>query len=211
MATADSVVAKIRGLISRANAKTGTTDADLTSAVDRLIGGYGQGGGITPSGSKTITENGTHDVTECATVVVDVPMPEQITVVRTVTIPADVSGANNTYALLSGDEFIREHYADEGFSAMWYLLSPVASATGVIHMNFQGNRNIGSTNAAITGFLMRSTSATVLANANNTTAINGKGYSAHMRVNSSGDLLQYLYNGYILKAGTYQIILTCWT
>lgn len=36
----------------------------------------GGGGGITPSGSITITENGTHDVTEYAEAVVDVPSVE---------------------------------------------------------------------------------------------------------------------------------------
>lgn len=134
-----------------------------------------------------------------------------ISVVRTVTVSADQTGANNTYTLLSGDEFIKEHYADEGFSALWYLASPVASATGVLHMGYQGNRNIGSTNTVRRGFGYRSTSASVLNTAGLTTAINGNGYSQHMRVNSNGDLQQYLASGYILKTGTYIIVLTCTT
>lgn len=44
MATANSVKAKIQGLITAANAKTGSTDADLTTAVNTLIDGFGQGG-----------------------------------------------------------------------------------------------------------------------------------------------------------------------
>lgn len=44
MATADSVKTKIQGLIASANAKTGNTDADLTTAVNTLIDGFGQGG-----------------------------------------------------------------------------------------------------------------------------------------------------------------------
>lgn len=45
MATADSVKAKIQGLIDQSNATTGNTDADLTTAVGALIAGFGQGGG----------------------------------------------------------------------------------------------------------------------------------------------------------------------
>ncbi len=211
MATLDSVKAKIQSLISKANSKTGRADTDMTAAVDALIAGFGQGGGITPTGTKTITANGTHDVTEFATAEVAVPAPEQMTVVRTVTISADVTGANNTYTLLSGDAFIKKHYADEGFFVMWFPVTPVASATGVIHSNYHGNRNISSTTKAYTGFGLRSTSASAVGNAYLTAAINGKGYSQHMRVDSSGNLLQYLNSGYILKAGTYKIILTCTT
>lgn len=44
MATAESVKAKLQGLIANANAKTGKIDSTLTDAVRTLIGGYGQGG-----------------------------------------------------------------------------------------------------------------------------------------------------------------------
>ena len=45
MATAASVKAKIQGLIDTANATTGGSDTNLTSAVNALVDGYGQGGG----------------------------------------------------------------------------------------------------------------------------------------------------------------------
>ena len=45
MATADSVKAKMQGLIDSANAKTGASDATLTAAVNTLIAGFGSGGG----------------------------------------------------------------------------------------------------------------------------------------------------------------------
>lgn len=45
MATADSVKSKIQGLIDQSNATTGNTDADLTTAVNSLIAGFGAGGG----------------------------------------------------------------------------------------------------------------------------------------------------------------------
>lgn len=169
--------------------------------------------GITPSGSKTITENGTYDVTNYASAVVNVPATDSypISVARTVTVAADITGANNTYTLLSGDEFIKAHYADEGFSAILIALNQVASDTNVVHFNYHGNRNIGSTNLARYGFGYRSTNTTTCGMIPMSATINGKGYAQHLRVDSSGNLLQYLASGYILKAGTYQIILTCTT
>ena len=43
MATADSVKAKIQGLIDTANAKTGGSDTDLTRAVNTLLNGQSSG------------------------------------------------------------------------------------------------------------------------------------------------------------------------
>lgn len=45
MATAESVKAKIQGLIDTANNTTGNADKDLTAAVGALVAGYGAGGG----------------------------------------------------------------------------------------------------------------------------------------------------------------------
>lgn len=46
MVTAESVKSKLQGLIDQANAVTGGADADLTTALGRLIAGFGQGGGL---------------------------------------------------------------------------------------------------------------------------------------------------------------------
>lgn len=45
MATAESVKTKIQNLIAMSNAITGNNDLDLTTAVNSLVSGYGQGGG----------------------------------------------------------------------------------------------------------------------------------------------------------------------
>ena len=45
MVTAESVKGKIQGLIDSANAVTGCTDGNLSTAVGSLIAGFGQGGG----------------------------------------------------------------------------------------------------------------------------------------------------------------------
>lgn len=56
MATPSSVKNKIQGLINSANATTGKKDKDLTSGVNSLIAGYGQGGGSSEcSGEHIIT------------------------------------------------------------------------------------------------------------------------------------------------------------
>ena len=47
MTTAESVKAKLQGLIATANAATGNADADLATAVNSLVAGFGQGGGGT--------------------------------------------------------------------------------------------------------------------------------------------------------------------
>lgn len=46
MSNAQSVKTQLQNLINSANATTGNTDVDLTSAIGSLIGGYGQGGSV---------------------------------------------------------------------------------------------------------------------------------------------------------------------
>lgn len=161
--------------------------------------------GITPSGSKSITANGTYDVTDYASAVVNVPTPAQNMVVRTVTVAADVTGGN--HLLLSGDEFIKKHYASDNFFAMWFPVTPAATETNVVYFNIMGNRNVGSSGVTRVGCSIRASSASALGMIAMSTKINGTGYTHHMRVNSSGNLYQYLSTNYILKAGTYKIVL----
>lgn len=51
-----SIKSKIQALIAAANAKTGESDATLTDAVQTLVDGYGQGGGLTLDGFCTLAE-----------------------------------------------------------------------------------------------------------------------------------------------------------
>lgn len=123
-------------------------------------------------------------------------------VVRTVTLASDVTGAKDQI-LLSGDEFIKKHYANDWFYAILFANS-LSGASGVIPFNIQGNRMMAANN---TGIGFRYTSASVAGTAVLTTNIKAEGWGQHMRVGSSGKLSQYLHTGYILKAGTYTIVL----
>ena len=59
MVTAESVKAKLQGLINLANNTTGKTDTDLTAAVNALIAGFGQGGGSSGGTSSFEVTEGT--------------------------------------------------------------------------------------------------------------------------------------------------------
>lgn len=83
MATADSVKAKLQGLIDAANAVTGTADTDMTAAVNNLISGFG-GGGIDIK-SMTVTP---------AEAVSTVTLPELIGKQNVILIPRFIPAAN---------------------------------------------------------------------------------------------------------------------
>lgn len=68
MAKADEVKVKIRSLISKANATTGVTHANLTGGVYSLIAGYGSGDGSSVIGNTAIISNGNSIIVEAASV-----------------------------------------------------------------------------------------------------------------------------------------------
>lgn len=54
-----SIRSKIQALIAAANNTTGESDTTLTDAIQTLVDGYGQGGGVTTQ-PLSVTENGTY-------------------------------------------------------------------------------------------------------------------------------------------------------
>lgn len=209
MANYSTLNALFTAIANAIRGKTGSTGKivadDFPSAIAAL-----DTSGITPTGTKTITENGTFDVTNFASAVVNVatsPASENV-VVRTVTLNADVTNTDwRGETIISADPFIKANYSDSRFFAILSTESPISTGTGVIHWIYHGNRNIGATSPAWYAMVILGTSASALGFATQTTKINGEGYNISLRVNSSGDLIVYAASNRIVKAGTYKIVL----
>ena len=132
--------------------------------------------------------------------------------VHEITIVTDLgAGTTVNSAILTGNDFIKEHYAKDSFAAMLYPRTPFGLLSkNVVHCIFHGNANIGSSESPRYGFSYMSNSETSLGYSGMTDKINGNNYNACFRVNSDGNLNLYVGNNRTIKAGTYNIVLLCW-
>lgn len=144
------------------------------------------------SGSKTITANGTHDVTSVASAVVNVPIPE--TVVKYVTAIYNNTSADGNVAvtLISKNSFIAENYANDNAFALVVKLTNLQSNGQNYFMNT--NKDFGVTASGGTqhtygiwgnnsGTVVNAPSRTLFPLKTTATAV------GHMYATSNGDLV----------------------
>ena len=167
--------------------------------------------GITPSGSITITENGTYDVTEKSSAVVEVPATPQNMVVLPITLSSNVGGsAAENKVLVSGNDFVKAHYADEGFFGMLIHLntSSVVHTSGVVPFVYQGNRSIANCKSPVYGFRVNGAgSASNAGAAIHTSKVSTNGYVVALRAKNTGEVSVYVQANSTVIAGNYLLIL----
>ena len=183
---------------------------DVTSYASAQVNVPVPDGYIKPTGTKNITSNGTHDVTEYASALVNVPTPAQNLYTIPITLSSDLgAGTNTTKTVLSGHDFVKAHYADENFFAMWFPVNATtAAASGVAGMIYNGNRPVFTTKATYYSVFFRSTGPTAnAAMMANTAKLSGTGYNVSLRANSSGNINLYVASAYTVPAGDYLLVL----
>lgn len=198
MATLDSVKTKLQNLLKKANNKTGRSDTDLTSAVDVLIDGFGQGG-ITPTGTKTITANGTYDVTQYATASVNIPGINAR--LYDITIGSDKTSA---FDLLKND-FLKSLRNDPNAFVMMRCMNPQPS-TAMVSFWFTANFVITYNGTNLYNSIVGRASATNGQLNPNTEGLPGDNYNAHLNIDANGRLWSSPNATYPVKAGAYKII-----
>lgn len=159
--------------------------------------------GITPSGSVSITSNGTVDVTKYAQAVVNVKADVQV---QTVTLASAVTAGNAT--LLSGNSFIKANYANDNFFCGFTLVDTSGDTsgsylTGGIAANFYTHLNRYFLTFGGSGTSSKAWSAAGVAykaSAN----YSGTGYG-HIHADSSGNLVAHAPSSYTIKSGKYAV------
>lgn len=127
-----------------------------------------------------------------------------------ITFASDEIGASaKQVSILTGNAFIKEHYAKDGFYALMRAKSITKIAYGVLIL-YHGNRQMASGISSTHGTAMMMNSGNNgAANAGTNGAINGSTYNLGFRATSAGNLNLYLPANRNVAAGTYELFLIC--
>lgn len=211
--------------------KTGATGAIIADDFPTVIDGLSTGG-ITPTGTKTITTNGTHDVTNFASALVNVQSgitptgTKEITAngefdvtnfakalvnveglnakIFTTTISADVTSGAPT--LLAANSYIKSlKTKSNSFVLVRYL--GVKASTAMLSFWFIANFPLWYNGAsAYKSLIARTTTSATTLLSGSYGLESGENYNGHLCCDANGKLYLYVNSTYPLKAGTYQII-----
>jgi hypothetical protein len=199
MSSPTTIKTALQATITKANSTTGKNDTNVTDAVNSLIEGYGQGGGITPSGTLTITENGTFDVTNYANVFANVAGINAR--VYNVTIPSDQTTA---YTLITND-WLKSIRANPNAFVIMRWVDTTASIAAV-HLSFSTNFTLCHSGAsAFKSAVIRSSASSYQINGD-ARDLSTENYNGHLTIRSDGKLISYGNTTYPLRAGQYQIV-----
>lgn len=229
MAKYNTLTALFTAIANSLRSKTGGTGKIVADDFPTVIDGLSTGG-ITPTGTKTITSNGTHDVTSFATAKVEVPASgitpsgtKEITENGTFDVTSFASAAVNVQGLkarlytvtyttdhtatvtLLKNDWLKSLRTDPNAFVMMRSTSPQASTAQVsfwVTANFVFGYN-GT--AAYNSVIARSTASTIQFNGS-TKGLPGDNYNAHLNIDANGGLWSIPSATYPIKAGTYQII-----
>ena len=234
--TLESVKAQLQADITASNNKTGASDTTVHDAMSRLIAGFESGsGGITPTGTKQISSNGTYDVANYAYAEVNVPASgitpsgtKEITAngefdvtnfaKALVNVPVPVglnarifistvtsTATSGSPTIASANDFIA---SIRNLSNAFVLVRYLGAKGSTAMLTFWFNANfpiVYSGGIAYNTVSVRQSTSSGVATFN-TKGLKDENYSAHLCVAPNGRLYCYPSATYPLLAGEYQII-----